>query len=267
MRTRMKILFPMLGLVAFFVLAGFVIGFALNFGNNSTLSYFYLSNGVEASVYGNYYVGNNCYQMMSGENDHVTFSGGEEDYEQSLQPTESQINLQCSDGYVVFEYEFVNNSNTKDFCVNLFATPVMNNMTVTYAYSYEKIENFNEVDSFVFNMAPVLAGEGNSIFVYIKVAIKNLANDASYSGTFSFRFYTCDAYEVTLMNEGDETCRFYAIYGEYYNSVEVVEIEGKEFLGYFTGENGTGEQIIDEDGFFNDIWNIPANTTLYAYYV
>lgn len=48
--------------------------------------------------------------------------------------------------------------------------------------------------------------------------------------------------------------------------IEFAEIEGKTFMGYFTGENGTGEQITDTTGKSLKPWVIKENNHYYKPY-
>lgn len=55
-------------------------------------------------------------------------------------------------------------------------------------------------------------------------------------------------------------------YGEEFVIPFYEEKPGYEFLGYFTGENGTGSQMTDEEGKSLQGYNIADNATLYPHY-
>ena len=98
--------------------------------------------------------------------------------------------------------------------------------------------------------------------------------------------YTANTYTITLDNKSATTAGTTAIYEKYgagiyldsalknamtttTNKITVPAKTGYTFKGYYTKENGQGDQIINENGYITDkVTNTTyiANTTLYAYY-
>ena len=98
--------------------------------------------------------------------------------------------------------------------------------------------------------------------------------------------YTANTYTITLDNKSATTAGTTAIYEKYgagiyldsalknvmtttTNKITVPAKTGYTFKGYYTKENGQGDQIINENGYITDKatnTTYIANTTLYAYY-
>ena len=98
--------------------------------------------------------------------------------------------------------------------------------------------------------------------------------------------YTANTYTITLDNKSATTAGTTAIYEKYgagiyldsalknvmtttTNKITVPSKTGYTFKGYYTKENGQGDQIINENGYITDKatnTTYIANTTLYAYY-
>ena len=98
--------------------------------------------------------------------------------------------------------------------------------------------------------------------------------------------YTANTYTITLDNKSATTAGTTAIYEKYgagiyldsalknvmtttTNKITVPAKTGYTFKGYYTKENGQGNQIINENGYITDKatnTTYIANTTLYAYY-
>lgn len=98
--------------------------------------------------------------------------------------------------------------------------------------------------------------------------------------------YTANTYTITLDNKSATTAGTTAIYEKYgagiyldsalknvmtttANPITKPSKTGYTFKGYYTKENGQGDQIINENGYITDkitSTTYTANTTLYAYY-
>ncbi len=99
--------------------------------------------------------------------------------------------------------------------------------------------------------------------------------------------YTANTYTITLDNKSATTAGTTAIYEKYgagiyldsalknvmtttTNKITVPAKTGYTFKGYYTKENGQGDQIINENGYITDkitSTTYTANTTLYAYWI
>ena len=99
--------------------------------------------------------------------------------------------------------------------------------------------------------------------------------------------YTANTYTITLDNKSATTAGTTAIYEKYgagiyldsalknvmtttTNKITVPAKTGYTFKGYYTKENGQGDQIINENGYITDKatnTTYIANTTLYAYWI
>ncbi len=75
-------------------------------------------------------------------------------------------------------------------------------------------------------------------------------------------------YTLTLDVQGGAggTRTIEAIYGQEMPTVDAPIWLGREFLGYYSGTNGTGTKYYNADMTSAHVWNISSNTTLYAYW-
>jgi len=222
------------------------------------------SYGVAATITGNYYVGSNSYKLMNEENDSIVFDSYDEESSPSLDQTEP-ICLSSTNNYVVFEYKFVNNSEQVSFVANLSNTVEVENMDISYGYSYKKLSSYENVKYDVLESVPLIYGNGNTLYFYIKVKVSDLNRSSNLKGSFCFSLISEDVYKLNLM-DGRLNNKTYVAYGYQVNSVEVPQFAGLKFQGYFTGLNGTGDRIFDENGNSDLIWEQDSGDTLYAHY-
>lgn len=147
----------------------------------------YQSQGVSASVEAGYFVGNQKYQMKttSGE----TFIEISADGSQSGEflPNE-EIVLDAKTASVVFEFKVTNTANGGKMLVSAFADALeLENMNIDYAYSFEQTTSFDDV-LFEQNFETKLLNANETIYVYARVKVADLANDASFNGSISVIF-------------------------------------------------------------------------------
>ena len=220
--------------------------------------------GVSATASGNVYVGKTKTKMLSDNNDKIVFGASDEETFKALDPT-SNIVLSSSNDYVVFEYVFENNSNDVSFVTKMTNTAVIDNMDVTYGYSYTKLSTFESINKQEVDNVPLIKGESNTLYYYIKAKVANLNKSCLLSGAFCFSLIADEVYKLTLV-DGSLFNGVYAALGYKLNSVEVPHKDGYKFEGYFTGIAGTGEMIFDQDGNSDKVWSTAGGDVLYAYY-
>ena len=79
--------------------------------------------------------------------------------------------------------------------------------------------------------------------------------------------WTPNTYTVTLNNgEGSGDASVTATYDAVLPNVTVPTWENHVFCGYYTEADGKGTQYIDKDGKGVKVWDLTADTTLYAYW-
>lgn len=231
---------------------------------NSAYARSFESYGVAATVFGNFYIGNNVSKMLSGEDDKIVFNSYDEESSPALNPTEDIVLTSTSDS-VVFEYIFKNDSDSVSFVTRLTNLAELKNMTVSYGYSYSKLSSYESVNKTSIDNVPLIYGENSILYFYIKAQVKDLRNESSMIGDFCFSLTAADVYEVCL-TDGNNKSTTYVSLGLMPNSVEVPQKEGYVFKGYFTNSFGVGKQIFDENGEALNVWSQDGGDTLYAYY-
>ena len=166
---------------------------AQNQGVQTTFRISYTAKNVAASVRANYTVGATTTAMLtdSGE-DELVFLPEMAEGTGKLSPETDNIALE-DETSVVLEYIFSNDSDTVDVAISLDTSAfVLDNMRVSYAYSYSRITNYATMptdDSF----EPMMIlgktdenGDYDTLYVYMKVEVDNLANDASFTGSILY---------------------------------------------------------------------------------
>ena len=166
---------------------------AQNQGVQTTFRISYTAKNVAASVRANYTVGATTTAMLtdSGE-DELVFLPEMAEGTGKLSPETDNIALE-DETSVVLEYIFSNDSDTVDVAISLDTSAfVLDNMRVSYAYSYSRITNYATMptdDSF----EPMVIlgktdenGDYDTLYVYMKVEVDNLANDASFTGNILY---------------------------------------------------------------------------------
>ncbi len=267
MKTRIKLLKSVLTLVSVIMIGvvAITLPMAIQNAKSKAVAKAYNSYGVAASVSGKCYVGDKVIKMMSGESDEIVFNASDESSSPALDPA-GDIVLSSTNKFVVFEYKFTNNSDTVSFLTRLTSTLDVENMKVSYLHSYQKLTDFSEISFDELDAIPVNLGTGTTLYIYVRVEIEKLTEKAMMSGIFSFDLYAEDVYEITLLS-GTKTTTTYACYAMKLPRINLAEFKGLNFKGFFTEPNGQGEQIYDENGESNKIWDKQSGTTLYAYYV
>ena len=89
------------------------------------------------------------------------------------------------------------------------------------------------------------------------------------AGATLYAQWTANAYEVTLDPQGGTggTASVTATFGAAMPEIEVPKKAGHEFLGYFSGRNGTGTQYYSASGESCRAWNLTEAATLFAHWV
>lgn len=147
----------------------------------------YQSQGVSASVEAGYYERNNKHQMKtkSGETSIEISADGSQSGE--FVPNE-EIVLDAKTASVVFEYKITNTANDGNILVSAFAdTLELENMEIGFFKTNQMVSNFENI-TFQENFETCILEAGETMFVYAKVKVDNLANDASFNGSISVRF-------------------------------------------------------------------------------
>lgn len=220
--------------------------------------------GVSATISGNYYVGKTAYKMYSEDKDTIVFDSYDEESFPALDPAD-QIKLSAKNNYVVFEYIFTNTSDDVSFVVSMTNIAEIINMDVTYGYSYKKLDSFDTITLSQLDNVPLIAGDGNTLYFYIKAQISNSNKKCSLSGAFCFSLISEEIYEINLI-EGDFNHTAYATLGYQLQDVQIPILPGYKFEGYFTKPQGQGEMIYDENGKSEKVWIEANGTTLYAHF-
>jgi len=246
------------------VVSAIVLTIFMQTSQNSAQASAFKSYGVAATASGNVYVGKNKSKMMSGDNDKIVFESFDEESSPALDPT-GDIVLSSTNDYVIFEYIFENNSNEVSFVTKITNAAFCENMDITYGYSYRKLSTYESVNKFEIDNVPLICGDGNTLYLYIKAKITDLNKACSLRGSFCFSLIADEVYRLTLI-DGSLFNGTYVALGYKPNSVEIPEKEGYKFEGYFTGIGGTGDMIFDENGESDVVWAQAGGDVLYAHY-
>ncbi len=185
---------------------------ASNAGVNQTLTVRYTATDVSATVKANYIVGTTSTAMLTEDGaEELVFRPTDEEGG-SLSPEAENIPLDTKTNSVVFEYIFTNDSNSIDVAIDLDTTGFsVTNMNIGYAYSYSKITdtaNMPLADSFEPMMILGEAkeeGAFETLYVYVKATIANLANDASFEGNMDFALTKANPVKLSFANITDAT--------------------------------------------------------------
>ena len=266
MDAKKKIAHSLLTMFSMILIVVFALVLTLsmqNIRNNASADSF-KAYGVAATVSGNYYVGNNSFKMKSGENDKIVFNSYDEESSPSLDQTEP-ICLTSTNDYVIFEYKFENNSSNVSFVANISNIIEVENMDITYGFSYTQLKDYSKIKFNQIDSVPVINGKGNCLYYYIKVKVSDLNKHSALNGNFNFCLIAEDVYTIRLI-DGFLNNKTYAALGYPVNSVNVPEMKGYKFKGYYTGLNGSGEMIFDENGDSTKIWDKDKGATLFAHY-
>ena len=187
---------------------------------NSNVKVTYTATAVSGSVSANYYFGSDTGTAMTSDGTNsgattITFTDSQANVNGALQP-QGNIVLQNADGqtFVIFEYIISNTSTTKGMSAVLTYTDnsTSPNVADTNIYAYTHSAGTTAVSTPWTNVAtlrgasnaniiggaatPTEAPNGQFIsgtvaanttaYFYVVVEIKNLANDAEFSGQFSW---------------------------------------------------------------------------------
>ena len=258
-----KSIFSMISMVLVVVVALIFI-FSMQDAKNKQLANAYQSYGVSASVSGNYYVGSKSHKMLSGEEDIIVFDASSEESSPALDPV-GDIKLSSTNNFVVFEYVFTNKSDTISFVTTITNMAEVENMEITFGFSYDKLKTFETIDKKIIDGVPIIKGKGNTLYLYIKAKVENLNKGSSLIGSFCFSLVANDVYNLYLI-DGEFQNKTYASTGYQLNDVKIPEKKGYKFEGYFTLPGGFGKQIFDENGHSEVIWAQESGDTLFAHY-
>lgn len=266
MNAKKKIAKSLLSVVSFVLVAVIALVFIVSMqdAKNKRVASAYTAYGVAASVSGNYYVGEQSYKMLSGDNETIVFDAAQEETCPALDPA-GAIKLSSRNDFVVFEYKFTNNSDTVSFVANMTNAAEVKNMDITYAFAYEKLTDYENIDNKTINSVPLIYGNGNSLYFYVKIKISDLNKGSSLSGAFCFSLISEEVYDLYLI-DGVLQNKTYVALGYEVNDVKVPQKEGYKFEGYYTLPAGMGTQIFDENGHCDEIWAQEEGDVLYAHY-
>ena len=165
---------------------------------NSEVSVTYKSEYVSGTASAKYYVGEadieGTAMRVNGEASGATsieFNSRNANQNATLSPVEKEIKLSETDNFVVFEYYFTNTNSQNDFMAILTTSDSnVKNMTITTATSDEKIEDFSTIktsgyDISTLSLSKTISASSNG-YVYVKVKISNLDNDADFKLNFNW---------------------------------------------------------------------------------
>ncbi len=185
---------------------------ARNAGVNQTLTVRYTATDVSATVRANYIVGSTTTAMLTDDGvDNLVFrptseTGG------SLSPEADNIALDTKSHSIVFEYIFTNDSNSIDVAIDLDTTAFSTtNMNIGYAYSYSKIADTSNMPlTSSFEPMMILGeakenGDFDTLYIYVKATVANLANDASFEGSMDFALTKATPVKLSFANVADAT--------------------------------------------------------------
>ena len=177
-------------------------------GVKTTFRVKYTAVDVSATVRANFIVGETSTPMLTEDNQsYITFRPNHPSYDASLSPNLEEIEIEASDGCVVFEYIFTNDSNSVEIAIDLDVTEfIAHNMDVSYAYSYSKIaDTSNMATTSSFEPMAILGKEReneefSTLYVYVKISISNYSNDASFEGDMRFSLTQTESVKLDFEN-------------------------------------------------------------------
>ena len=191
MKSKKRLIITMSSLVltaVFMVVAVSAIFASMRQNVSTTFRVRYTAKQVAATVEANYiYMGEEVALLTSSNETSIEFEPAAAETTESFVPREFEIDI--DDGTAIFEYIFTNNSETADFSVELdVGGLVLNNMSLEYTYAYSNISAPKTADyTDAFEPMALLGsnkenGDYAQLYVYVKLAVDNLANDAEFYG-------------------------------------------------------------------------------------
>lgn len=194
MTTKTKIILAVstLGLILILAVASIVAIYATSqqeFLTKTTANF--VASNVEAEASANFYVGQNSKMDMVSSTGGNTLVFGKENPSNNatLQP-EKALKLSVDVDYVVFEYAIKNTSLTEEFLATLIFNGEAENVTVTMAQDEAELADFRAIivaktSSSNFTASGIVKPNSTQYF-YVKVAVSNKENSASFVGNFSW---------------------------------------------------------------------------------
>ena len=170
---------------------------------NTDININYKAHNVSAEVSAKYWIADKKINMYSGNNLSIIFDPSESEVDRNISPRENIV-LEGEHG-IVFEYKFRNLNNASKFSINLIRTPFDYGEKNTYNINQKfyisstelTINQFNALsdEQFSSSFSPQIVdvGEGTTLYVYIRVNIVKLENNAAYYGTFDWNLTNIDA--------------------------------------------------------------------------
>ena len=187
MRTKRRLVYAISGLVVTLALMSVMVVFvlaAISQSIETNVRVSYVSREVAGVVSATYKIGSGAEQTMKTSNGdtELVFRGETENSSgNELLPNED-ITLTASDSYVVFAYSFTNTGDT-NYTAN-FTFPndnEMQNIDVTYSRDNTNYYEYNSGLTVYDN-----TDAQNAEKYYVKLQISNTAQNASFSGSFSW---------------------------------------------------------------------------------
>ena len=164
---------------------------SLNLAVNPQFKVSYTAKNVAATISANYIKNENAYPLLtsSGEDKIVVLPTDE-----SVGTFETNdLEADAVTGRAVFEYIFKNDSNTADFQVTLTTSDLsLENMSISFASSYSKISDFDNISTTTSFSAATVYGKNNEsgtksvLYAYVIISIDDLSKDASFGGSQGF---------------------------------------------------------------------------------
>lgn len=146
---------------------------AANQSVQSTFKVTYKATNVAATVSAKYTVKNKEAVSLGSQ----TINAADDQTTYSTLSTDTDIELTASNDEVVFQYTFTNNSSSNKIKVTLADNAQKENVTVSYANATTEDASL----TYGSTLSEIEIDSSSTVYVYIKVAITNTANSASYT--------------------------------------------------------------------------------------
>lgn len=216
MKSKKKFIIAMsslVGVVAILVVAIVAILAVPNAEVKPKFSVKYTATDISATVSANTIVGGTrtAMQTSAGE-EQIVFRATDEEQAATLTPQNDDIALSAEHSSVIFEYIFTNNSNSVDTAVSMTREfEEFENIILGYSFSYSQVEDFENMP-LTTTFAPMMIlgeereeGKYNTLYVYIKVSVSNLANDSGFGGNLQFALSQDEPVKLNFENVENAT--------------------------------------------------------------
>jgi len=228
----------------------------------------YTVKDVYANVAARYWTGEGGWKLLGSEAG-LTFNNTSETMSGELNPSEENIRIENENTRIVFEYSFVNNSDSIYLNLDLIEMPVATSMSVGYYVSPVRLNNVStinppyEIEAWTSRTLELNTSATNvsnsTTYVYIIVEVEAGAKNASYVGNFEWLLQVPNECAIVYDMEGvsnysEFTGNYIALQGMPYATINTVPkyySSGYVFAGWYTDEARTNlfvdQTIVDEN--------------------